>query len=138
MSDFLVVGGGSAGIVLTRRLLDAGKTVTLVEAGLRDPNPDIDHLYNLGKLWHSEQDWDYYTVPQKGAHGRRLHLPRARSWAVPTRSTPASGYAVTPLITMPGKRWATPVGVGLMCCPSLRKLRILTAALQPPVAGMVS
>lgn len=78
MSDFLVVGGGSAGIVLTRRLLDAGKTVTLVEAGLRDPNPDIDHLYNLGKLWHSEQDWDYYTVPQKGAHGRRLHLPRGK------------------------------------------------------------
>lgn len=50
MTDFLIVGGGSAGIVLTRRLLDAGKTVTLVEAGLRDPNPNIDHLCNLGKL----------------------------------------------------------------------------------------
>lgn len=78
MTDFLVVGGGSAGIVITRRLLDAGKTVTLVEAGLRDPNPDIAHLYNLGKLWHSEQDWDYYTVPQEGASGRRLHLPRGK------------------------------------------------------------
>lgn len=78
MTDFLIVGGGSAGIVLTRRLLDAGKTVTLVEAGLRDPNPDIDHLYNLGKLWHSEQDWDYYTVPQPGANNRRLHLPRGK------------------------------------------------------------
>lgn len=78
MTDFLIIGGGSAGIVLTRRLLDAGKTVTLVEAGLRDPNPDIDHLYNLGKLWHSEQDWDYYTTPQPGANNRRLHLPRGK------------------------------------------------------------
>ena len=31
--DYIVVGAGSAGCVLTRRLLDAGKKVCLVEAG---------------------------------------------------------------------------------------------------------
>lgn len=78
MTDFLIVGGGSAGAVLTRRLIDAGKTVTLIEAGLQEPNPDIDHLNDLGKLWHSDQDWDYFTSPQPGAHNRRLHLPRGK------------------------------------------------------------
>lgn len=79
MTDFLIVGGGSAGAVLTRRLIDAGKTVTLIEAGLQEPNPDIDHLNDLGKLWHSEQDWDYLTAPQPGANNRQLHLPRGKA-----------------------------------------------------------
>lgn len=32
----------------------------------------------MGELWHSADDWDYYTVPQAGAAGRRLHLPRGK------------------------------------------------------------
>ncbi|MEU7992529.1 GMC family oxidoreductase [Rothia amarae] len=75
---YLVIGAGSAGNVLARRLLDAGHDVTLVEAGNYDVNPNIDHLNTLGLLWHSEDDWDYYTVPQPGANGRRLHVPRGK------------------------------------------------------------
>lgn len=75
---YLVIGAGSAGNVMARRLLDAGHDVTLVEAGNYDVNPNIDHLNTLGLLWHSEDDWDYYTVPQPGANGRRLHLPRGK------------------------------------------------------------
>jgi choline dehydrogenase len=45
---YLLIGAGSAGNVLTRRLLDAGHTVTLVEAGGADTNPDIDNLNHLG------------------------------------------------------------------------------------------
>lgn len=76
--DFIVVGAGSAGCVLTRRLLDAGKKVCLVEAGGDETNPNIDHLNNLGLIWHSAQDWDYYTTPQPGAMDRRIHLPRGK------------------------------------------------------------
>jgi choline dehydrogenase len=76
--DHIVIGAGSAGCVLTRRLLDAGKKVCLVEAGEDETNPNIDHLNNLGLIWHSAQDWNYYTVPQPGAMDRRLHLPRGK------------------------------------------------------------
>lgn len=36
-ADYLVVGAGSSGAVITRRLLDAGKTVILLEAGPQTP-----------------------------------------------------------------------------------------------------
>lgn len=75
---YLVIDAGSAGNVMARRLLDAGHDVTLVEAGNYDVNPNIDHLNTLGLLWHSEDDWDYYTVPQPGANGRSLHVPRGK------------------------------------------------------------
>ena len=42
----------------------------------RQTNPDIAHLNTLGALWHSPQDWNYYTTEQAGASGRRIHLPR--------------------------------------------------------------
>ena len=77
-TEYLIIGAGSAGNVLTRRLLDAGHTVTLVEAGAQDTNPDIAYFRYLGRIWHSPQDWDFQTAPQPGANGRRLHLPRGK------------------------------------------------------------
>ncbi|MEE1621889.1 GMC family oxidoreductase [Zafaria sp. J156] len=76
--DYIVVGAGSAGNVIARRLLDAGKSVAVLEAGEQDTNPDIVNLCTLGALWHSEQDWDYYTTEQPGASGRRIHVPRGK------------------------------------------------------------
>lgn len=76
--DYLVIGAGSAGNVIARRLLDAGKRVAVLEAGDQDTNPNIAQLYTLGLLWHSQQDWNYYTTEQAGASGRRIHLPRGK------------------------------------------------------------
>ena len=76
--DVIVVGGGSSGAVITRRLIDAGRRVLLLEAGRADVNPAIHDPARLGELWHSEDDWDYYTVPQPHAADRRLHLPRGK------------------------------------------------------------
>lgn len=76
--DFIVVGAGSAGSVIARRLIDAGKTVAVIEAGAYDTNPDIEKVYNLGELWFGPQDWNYRTTPQPGASNRQIHLPRGK------------------------------------------------------------
>ncbi|MHC6221415.1 GMC family oxidoreductase [Arthrobacter sp. MMS24-S77] len=74
----IVVGAGSAGCVVARRLVDAGVHVRVLEAGGEDSNPAIHDPSRMGELWHSADDWDYYTVPQEHASGRRLHLPRGK------------------------------------------------------------
>ena len=74
----IVVGAGSAGAVVARRLIDAGAEVTVFEAGGEDTNPAIHDLSRMGELWHSADDWDYYTAPMEGAGGQRVHLPRGK------------------------------------------------------------
>lgn len=78
MSHFIVVGAGSAGSVVTRRLIDAGHQVTLIEAGGSDVNPAIQDVGRLGELWLSKDDWGYFTTPQAGAADRKLHWPRGK------------------------------------------------------------
>ena len=46
-ADVIVVGAGSAGSIVARRLVDAGYDVLVVEAGGEDTNPAI-HDVNLG------------------------------------------------------------------------------------------
>ncbi|HYS37616.1 MAG TPA: GMC family oxidoreductase N-terminal domain-containing protein [Pseudonocardiaceae bacterium] len=76
--DVIVVGAGSAGCVVARRLVDRGANVLLLEAGGPDTNPAIHDPLRFGELWFSEQDWNYRTVPQSSAGDRRLHWPRGR------------------------------------------------------------
>ncbi|MBW4721965.1 GMC family oxidoreductase [Saccharothrix obliqua] len=78
-ADFVVVGGGTAGCVLARRLLDRTEgTVVLLEAGDHDLNPAIHDPLRMHELWDSAQDWGLRTVPQRAAANRPLHLPRGR------------------------------------------------------------
>lgn len=95
--DYIIVGAGSAGCVIARRLIDAGRRVAVLEAGDQDTNPNIEHLYNLGALWHSPQDWDYLTTEQPGAAGRRIHLPRGKVMG--------GSHALNATIWVRGDRW---------------------------------
>ena len=64
-SDYIVVGGGTAGCIIAKRLADAGKTVTMLEAGLPgDQDPRVTELNRHAELLQSEYDWDYPTDPQ--------------------------------------------------------------------------
>jgi choline dehydrogenase len=76
--DYVVVGGGSAGCVVARRLLDGGATVALIEAGGPATNPAIHDPGRWPELSFSEVDWAHATEPQEACHGRRLYWPRGR------------------------------------------------------------
>ncbi|MEV7008150.1 GMC family oxidoreductase N-terminal domain-containing protein [Streptosporangium sp. NPDC051022] len=78
-ADVIVVGAGSAGSVVARRLADAGASVLLVEAGPAQRVAAVDDPARMHELWDSPFDWGYRTVPQGHAHNRRLHLPRGRA-----------------------------------------------------------
>jgi len=76
--DVVVVGSGSAGCVIARRLVDAGVRVLVLEAGGPDDNPLIHDPTRMMELQTSPDDWDYVTVPQAGCGGRELHVPRGK------------------------------------------------------------
>ena len=76
--DYVVVGAGSGGSVVARRLLDAGATVALVEAGGPATNPAIHDPGRWPELSLSDCDWGYFTDPQEACAGRRLHWPRGK------------------------------------------------------------
>jgi choline dehydrogenase-like flavoprotein len=76
--DIIVIGSGSGGAVVARRLVDAGAAVCLIEAGGLDENPAIHDPGRLWELWGSPDDWAYTTVPQPGCNGRQLDIPRGK------------------------------------------------------------
>ncbi|MFI0484975.1 GMC family oxidoreductase [Actinomadura sp. 9N215] len=77
-ADVIVVGAGSAGSVVARRLADAGRDVLVVEAGPHRDEPAVDDPSRMHELWDSPLDWAFRTVPQESADERTLHLPRGR------------------------------------------------------------
>src|SRR5215469_11184447 len=76
--DHIVVGAGSAGCVIARRLVDAGRRVALIEAGGHDDNPAIHEPSLAWQLWNSEQDYAYSTEPQEHALKTSVFWPRGK------------------------------------------------------------
>lgn len=78
-ADVIIVGAGSAGCAVARRLIDRGDVRVLVlEAGGPDENPAIHDPARFHELWLAPEDWAYHTVPQRDAAERALHWPRGR------------------------------------------------------------
>lgn len=78
-ADYVVVGAGSAGCVVSARLSEDGAQVVLLEAGPRDWHPMI-HI-PAGALHLRANplvNWNYYTDPDPGIGNRALHWPRGR------------------------------------------------------------
>ena len=80
MFDYVIVGGGSAGCVVAARLAeDPGTRVLLLEAG-----PDASAIEEVrvpaaySRLFRSQYDWNYVTLPQERADVRPIYWPRGK------------------------------------------------------------
>ncbi|KII83623.1 hypothetical protein PLICRDRAFT_47095 [Plicaturopsis crispa FD-325 SS-3] len=83
--DYLVVGGGLAGLVVAARLAeDPHVTVGVIEAGqdttsLADISTNVKIPGFMQKnLTKPEVDWTFMSTPQPGANGRPIYLPRGK------------------------------------------------------------
>ncbi|MGW0578633.1 GMC family oxidoreductase [Streptomyces sp. NPDC002920] len=76
--DYVIVGAGSSGSVIARRLLDQGHSVHVVEAGPVDDDERVHSPQGWPMLLQSELDWAAMTVPQVHANNRRLYWPRGK------------------------------------------------------------
>lgn len=76
--EFVVVGAGSAGSAIARRLVDAGRSVHVIEAGPVDADPNVHSPQGWPALLMSPNDWAVMTTPQQHLGGRVLYWPRGR------------------------------------------------------------
>ncbi|KAF9884896.1 hypothetical protein FE257_000963 [Aspergillus nanangensis] len=78
--DFIIVGGGTTGLVTADRLSESGKhSVLVVEAG---PDPHVAPMYQCpGEVGHMQAtplDWNFLTEPQPGLDGRQIPYRRGK------------------------------------------------------------
>jgi len=79
VQDVVIVGAGAAGCVLAARLSeDPGTAVLLLEAGSKSRKLEIRIPAAFSKLFRSEIDWGYSTVPQAELDAREIVFPLGR------------------------------------------------------------
>ena len=78
-ADYVIIGAGSAGCAMAYRLAEAGRRVTVIEAGGSDAGPFIQmpaalsYPMNMGIY-----DWGLHSEPEPHLGGRSLATPRGK------------------------------------------------------------
>ncbi|KAK0486182.1 alcohol oxidase [Armillaria novae-zelandiae] len=79
--DYLVIGGGTAGLVVAARLSENPDCVVgVIEAGEYHENDDLVNIPGvMGRALHNPKyDWGFHTVPQKFVNDRQLSQSRGK------------------------------------------------------------
>ncbi len=79
--DYIIIGAGSAGCVLTNRIINSGKyKVLLIEAGGNDSYPWIHIPVGYYKTMHNPKtDWCYKTEPDETMENVSIPYPRGKT-----------------------------------------------------------
>lgn len=100
--DFLIIGGGTSGLVIANRLSELPNvTIAVIEAGREvDNNPNVTNIDNFLQAIGTPIDWQYLSSPQIYAAGQRVPY--------------ASGKALGGSSTINGKNLSIPSEPWLM------------------------
>lgn len=80
--DYIIVGGGLSGSVLSNRLLEYSNNslnILLIEAGPSADNDASVVWYNSTNLMGGEYDWNLTSVPQAHVSNRTIDLPQGKA-----------------------------------------------------------
>lgn len=79
VTDYIVVGGGTAGSVVAARLSELRQlNVLLLEAGPLEASPETRTPLRWRTLLGGAQDWNYTTEPERYLERKRLAYPRGK------------------------------------------------------------
>lgn len=115
--DYVIVGGGTAGLTLAARLAESSLRVAVVEAGgyYEAENGNLSTVPGYCTVGagtdpqtpKSKVDWGFVTTPQEGANGRTLHYARGKTLG----GSSASNFMYYHRQTVgSSKKWADDVG----------------------------
>ena len=76
--DYIIAGAGSAGSTLASRLVLAGKSVLLVEAGPADDHRFVHMPATFARVIGTERSSIYESEPEESVGGRKLPIPQGR------------------------------------------------------------
>lgn len=77
--DYVVIGGGTAGLVMAARLSEnPGTRVVVLEAGPENTFETGQYAAGAGGMWGPATNWQYMSAPQAALNGRQIMQARGK------------------------------------------------------------